>query len=334
MQREIDCLIAGGTENPAGPQHLTASTILALAQRLTARGCRTAILTIDRDIDPALVARDSSDGIDIYRSAQPRSTLPALSFALGQPRLLILPHQLATYDVLQTPGLEATWWLGEDDLGVLAEHWLQTAPRLWADSDHVAAVASRLTGRAIEAVMPPLGSSPDHASLPAGDSACIAVVGARPRDGIALTLSLARLRPDLRFLVIDWPRLTPKERHQFFAQAADCGNIDWRRPDGPAALIAALTEARVILVPAMEPIGHRDWICQMRRAGRHMLGSDLGAVPSLIGDADRILPAGAPAETWLREIDRLRRLPATADIVSHADRGYDVIAERFLRTES
>ena len=61
---------------------------------------------IDPAVDPALVLRDSSDGIDIYRNAQPRSTLPALSFALGQPRLLLLPqrNQLGASLVLQASG--------------------------------------------------------------------------------------------------------------------------------------------------------------------------------------------------------------------------------------
>jgi len=329
MQSKIDCLIAAGNEVLTGPQYFAASSILALAKALVARGQRTSILLTDNTVDTALVTRDSSDGIDIYRSSHTLSSLPSLNLALGQPRLLVLPNQLADYDILRTPGFTATLWLGEDDLAVLGDHSLAVPMRLWADSDHVADRAGQLTQLAVETVTPPLGPSPALADLRVPDASCVAVVGARPRDGIALTLALARQRKDLRFMVIDWPRLTATERQQFFARAADSGNIDWRRPDGPVAMIAALAEAGVILVPALQPIGDRAWIRQMRLAGRSLLGSDVGAVPALIGDADCILPASAPADLWWRQIDRLRRLPAAALMPDPAS-SCDAIAARFL----
>lgn len=331
MQPRIDCLIAAGNEVLTGPQYIAASGILALAKALVARGRRTAILLTDRDVDPALVPRDSSEGIDIYRSSQSPSTLPSLNFALGQPRLLVLPNQLADYDILQTPGISATLWLGEDDLAVLGDRWLAMPFRLWADSSYVAGRAGQLTRRQVAAVTPPLPPAPALAELHAPDARCVAVVGARPSDGIALTVSLARQRRDLRFMVIDWPRLTATERQHFFAQAAACGNIDWRRPDGPVALLAALAEAGVILVPALQPIGDRAWIRHLRLAGRALLGSDRGAVPALIGAADRILPAAAPDELWLQQIDRLRHLPVTSTAAApDSASASEAIAARFL----
>lgn len=331
MKREIDCLIAAGTEESIGPQYLATSTILTLAKALAVTGRKTAILVIDPALDPGLVARDDSDGIVIYHSARPISTLPALSVALGRPRILILPNQLVAYDVVQTPGLDATIWLGEDDLKPLGERWVSAPFHLWADSRYVADVAGQLTQRPVETVPPPLGPTLDRDALPPADPTCIAVVGARPRDGIALTLSLARQRRDLRFIVADWPRLTTTARQQFFALAASCGNIDWRRPEGPTALLAAVATAGVILVPAMEPIGHRDWICQMRLAGRCLLGTDVGALPDLIDNPDRILPATTPAALWLQHLDRLRQAtrttaPAADSLISSCE----AIAARFL----
>lgn len=305
MRREIDCLIATGSEILAGPQYLATSTILALAKTLAARGQRAAILAIDPALDPALVARDSSDGIHVYRTSQPVSTLPALSLALGQPRILVLPNQLAAYDLIQTPGLDVTAWLGEDDLEVLAEQAASVPLTLWADSRYVAMMAHRLTQQEVVAVAPPIGPGAD-AAIRLPDTNCIAAIGARPRDGIALTLALAKERRDLRFVIVEWPHLPKRQRQQIFEQAASCGNIDWRRPDGPSSLISALAEARIILAPAMQPIGHRDWICQMRRLGRCFLGSDLGALPDLIVAPGAVLPADATPSTWLQQIDRLR----------------------------
>jgi hypothetical protein len=330
MKREIDCLIATGSESLAGPQYLANSTIFALAKTLAIQGRKTAILVLDEELDPALVARDESDGIMIYRSAMPGSTLPALSDALGRPRILLLPNQLGAYDLLQTPGLDMTIWLGEDDLVQLGDRWVTMPLRFWADSRHVAVMAQRLTQQPVATIVPPLGPAADPQTLPPADPACIAVVGARPRDGIALIFALARQRQDLRFRVIDWPRLTPATRRQVFAHAADCGNIDWRRPEEPAALLVALAEAGVILIPAMEPIGHRDWIRQMRLAGRSLLGSDLGAVADLIGQHDRILPAGASLDQWLQHLDRLRLLPAKAATVADLTSSCDDIAGQFL----
>ena len=330
----IDCLVAAGTEELAGPQYLAASTILALAKTMAAQDGRAAILVIDPALDPGVVTRDDSDGIDIYRTARPQSTLPALSAALSRPRILVLPNQLGAYDILQTPGLDATIWLGEDDLSLLGDQLLNqgvsAASRFWADSGYVAQAAQRLLQQPVEAIPPPLGPTVDRQSLPSPDPARIAVVGARPRDGIALTLSLASRRKELRFLVLDWPYLKADARQQFFARAAECGNIDWRRPERPATLLTAIAEAGVILVPAMEATGHRDWICQMRLAGRSLLGSDLGALPALIGEPDRILPASAPPDRWLERLDRLRDKaaipPAAADLASAPDD----ITRRFL----
>jgi hypothetical protein len=334
MKREIDCLIAAGTEDLAGPQYLASSTVFALAKAMTAQGCKTGILVIDPDLDPSHVSRDENEDVVIYRSAKPVSTLPALSAALGRPRLLILPNQLDAYAILQTPGLDATIWLGEDDLTLLGNRWMSAPHRLWADSAYVAAVAQRLTQSAVEIISPPLGPTAGPGSLPSPKINCLAVVGARPRDGLALVLSLAKQRSDLHVIVVDWPRLTATARQAFFTRAADCGNIDWRRPDGPAALLNAVAEAGVILIPAMEPIGHRDWICQMRLAGRCLLGSDLGAVPALIGNRQQILPASAPPDLWLQHLDRLRHLPVTT--IPAADNGLttrcDIIVARFLAT--
>ncbi len=318
MTREIDYLIATGTEDLTGPQFLATTTILDLATSLSARKQRTAILVVDPALDPALVTREDSDGIAIYRSAQPISTLPALSLALGQPRILVLPNQLAAYDLLQTPGLDVVAWLGEDDLAALNDRGVTVPLTFWADSTYVGEIARRLTQRPVEIVPPPLGPGVGS-TMVRPDINCVAMVGARPRDGIALILNLARRRRDLRFIIVEWPHLSSRQRQQLFVLAAGCGNIDWRRPDGPASLIAALSEAGVILVPAMQPIGHRDWICQMQQLGRPFLASDLGALPDLISTQEQLLSAGAGADDWLQRLDLLRRglsTPAGAHIAS------------------
>jgi len=314
VARQIDCLIVTGEAAPQGPQYLASSTVLTLAKACAVTGSKTAILAIDPALDPALVDRDLQDDITIFRSSQPVSTLSALSYALGGPRILILPNQLAAYRPLQTPGLDAVIWLGEDDLVQLGQQSLAATLRFWADSDYVATAAASLLQLPVTAILPP----PGPAVTANGDSDtviarpnCVAVVGARPRDGIALVLALAEQRRDLRFLVVEWPYLTETERQHVFARAAQSGNIDWRRPDSPASLIGALLEAAVILAPVQQPIGHRDWILQCRRAGRHLLGSDFGALPALIGAGDRLLAPTAPPACWLQALDRLRHLPVT-----------------------
>ncbi|HWU00486.1 MAG TPA: hypothetical protein VN229_22810 [Terriglobales bacterium] len=334
VARQIDCLIVTGTAAPQGPQYLASSTVLALAKACAAAGNKTAILAIDPLLDPALVDRDLQDGITIFRNSQPVSTLSALSYALGGPRVLILPNQLAAYRPLQTPDLDAVIWLGEDDLAQLGQQSLAAALRFWADSDYVAAAAASLLQLPVTAIVPPLGfalTDNGGGDIVIARPNCVAVVGARPRDGIALVLALAEQRRDLRFLVIDWPYLTETERQHVFARAARIGNIDWRRPDSPAALIGALLEAAVILAPVQQPIGHRDWIQHCRRAGRHLLASDLGALPALIGAADRLLaPTAAPA-SWLQQIDQLRQMPVTPGTETAAG-SFAAIVGQFLST--
>ncbi|HVJ40765.1 MAG TPA: hypothetical protein VM639_04680 [Dongiaceae bacterium] len=311
MARQIDYLIASGPAVPGGPQYLASSTILALAKGIGARGSRAAILVIDPTLDPGAVARGDSEGVAVFRTSQPVSTLPALSLALGGPRILVLPNQLAAYDLLRLPGLDALAWLGEDDLAPLGRQ-LPVAPmQYWGDSGYVADLAGALLQQPVAPVAPPSGPASVAAIASRPDT--IAVMGARPRDGIALTLALAAARRDLRFIVIDWPRLGETERQDFFARAARCGNIDWRRPDGPAALLEGLLEAAVILVPAQQPIGHRDWVDHCRRCGRHLLGSDLGALPALIGADGETLPPTAPPARWLERLDHLRMQVAAAE---------------------
>jgi len=324
VARQIDCLIAAGTAVPQGPQYLASSTVLAVAKALAAAGSKTAILVLDPALDPASVTRESQDGITIFLSSQPVSTLPALRYAMGGPRILVLPNQLATYRLLQTPGLDAVIWLGEDDLAQLGQQSLVAALHFWADSDYVAAMAASLLQLPVTAVTPPPGpaiaDNSGNGTIIAQPN-CVAAVGARPRDGIALTLALAERRRDLRFIVVDWPYLAETERQHVFARAARCGNIDWRRPDSPAALIAALLEAAVILVPAQQPIGHRDWIGHCRRAGRPLLGSDLGALPALIGAGGRLLAPTATPALWLEQLDALRQQPAASVAGAHIPAG-------------
>lgn len=319
LAREVDCLIASGTAVPTGPQFLASSTVLALAKAIAARGRKAAILVVDPALDPALVRREESDGVAIFHTAQPVSSLPALAAALGQPRILLLPNQLARYRLLQTPGLDAVLWLGEDDLVPLGQQALTLPAQLWADSDYVTAAAQTLTQKPVASVAPPSGPPPARTIIPQAGS--LAVVGARPRDGIALTLALANLCRDRRFIVIEWPYLDDTERQHFFARAAGCGNIDWRRPDGPAALLAAALEAAIILAPVQQPIGHRDWIRQCRQAGRLFLASHLGALPQLIGGQGRILPATAPAMHWLEAFEALCRQPSQPRPGSDGDAG-------------
>jgi hypothetical protein len=314
VTRQIDCLIVTGEAAPLGPQYLASSTVLTLAKTCAATGSKTAILAIDPALDPALVDRDLQDDITIFRSSQPVSTLSALSYALGGPRILILPNQLAAYRPLQTPGLDPVIWLGEDDLAQLGQHSLAAPLRFWADSDYVATSATGLLQLPATTVLPPpgpVGTAKGGSDTVFARPNCVAVVGARPRDGIALVLALAEQRSDLRFIVVDWPYLVETERQHVFARAAQSGNIDWRRPDSPASLIGALLEAAVILAPVQQPIGHRDWILQCRHAGRHLLVSDLGALPGLVGAADRLLAPTAPPACWLQALDQLRHLPVT-----------------------
>lgn len=323
LARQIDYLIASGTAVPAGPQYLAGSTILGLAKAIVARGARPAILVIDPALDPALVARDDSDGIAVFRTSQPVSSLPALTLALGGPRLLMLPNQLAAYDLLRQPGLDGIAWLGEDDLANLGLR-LPAAPiRFWGDSAYVAETAAAMLQQPVAAGPPPAG--PGTTATIAARPNCIAVMGARPCDGIALTLTLAEMRRDLRFILIEWPRLAETERQALFGRAARCGNIDWRRPDNPAGLLEAMLEAAAVLVPVQQPIGHRDWIHHCRRLGRPLLGSDLGALPALIGPAGTTLPPTAPPARWMELLDQLRRRTAASDdsLASPVDRILD-----------
>jgi hypothetical protein len=199
----------------------------------------------------------------------------------------------------------------------------------WADSPYVAGSAAGLLQQRVTPVAPPAGPGLG-AATPPPEAGCVAVVGARPRDGIALTLELARRRRDLRFRIIEWPRLSSSQRHQVFALAHDCGNIDWRRPDGPGDLLAALATAQVILVPAQRPLGHRDWIAQMRRLGRHLLVSDLGALPDLVTAPDQVLSAQAAPEIWLRQLDRLRQTAAPSTASGAIGSSFGQIADRLL----
>jgi hypothetical protein len=344
---QTDCLIAAGTAVPQGPQFLSGSAVLAIAKALAAQQQKTAVLAIDPALDPALVTRDAVGDIAIFRTSQPVSSLPALSYALGggrhdrdqhgghqrgAPRILVLPNQLAAYKLLQTPGLNGVVWLGEDDLAQLGQHILAAPLRFWADSGYVASVAAGLLQQPVTAVAPPHGpTAAGNVLIPQPN--CVAVVGARPRDGIALTLVLAEQRRDLRFIVIDWPYLTDTERQHVFARAARCGNIDWRQPDSPATLIGALLEAAVILVPAQQPIGHRDWIVQCQRAGRPLLASNIGALPELIAGGGELLPPGAPAADWLQRLDALRRQPPMP-IAEMGNDPLDEIVQRFLQPMS
>jgi hypothetical protein len=310
-------LIAAGPLTQGGPQFISASSCLALARALTDLGHQSAILAIDSQIDPARVEREASDGIPVFFSALPVSTLPALRIAIGQPRVLVLPNLLTAYGATRTYGLALTAWLGEEDLASLAERRLPDHPLLLADSPAVAATAARLTQQAVPVLTPPLTavpdfSGPDRAIRPAA-SAIIAAIGARPVDGIDLVLRLALQRRDLRFIIIEWPQIDESSRARLFEAAAGCGNIDWRRPASPATLVESLVEASVILAPAMQPVGHRDWHAQACRLGKPVLRSHFISdcfAGELFGNAEQSVSADATIAVWQGALEKLLSVAA------------------------
>jgi len=316
-------LIATGPAAPTGPQFLPASSVIALARTLTELGQAAAILTIDPAADPALVGREMSDGIAVFSSALPVSSLPALRAALGYPRVLCLPNLLAAYGLKKTRGLALSAWLGEDDLAVLAGGRLPEETGFLADSAYVAAAAAGLTQQPVSLLVPPLVRVATDA-LPAPRPDCVAVIGARPVDGIELVLRMAAARRDLKIIIAEWPVLGDDDRGRFFASAMSCGNIDWRRPTSPAALVAILAEARIVLAPAMLPVGHRDWVSQACRLGRPLLRSHHIALSDSADGIDRIVAAHAPLSDWLDELDRL--LAGSADTAQACRPEMDVTA--------
>ncbi|TXH35126.1 MAG: hypothetical protein E6Q98_16430 [Rhodospirillaceae bacterium] len=318
MTISVDWLIATGSRTQSGPQFIAASSSLALARALTDLGHKSAILAIDRQADPARVEREISDGIPVFFSALPASTLPALRIAIGQPRVLVLPNLLTAYGATRTYGLDLTAWLGEDDLACLAERHLPDDPLLLADSPAVAATAARLTQQAVPVLTPPLTeipglSGPDRRIRPAA-SAVVAVIGARPVDGIDLVLCLALQRRDLRFIVVEWPQIDEGSRARLFEAAASCGNIDWRRPASPAALVESLMEATVILAPAMQPVGHRDWQAQAGRLGKPVLRSHFSGehfIGELFGNAEQSVSADATIADWQGALEKILAMAAS-----------------------
>lgn len=307
MTISVHWLIAAGPLTQGGPQFVPPSSSLALARALTDLGHPSAILAIDPRTDPARVERETSNGIPVFFSALPVSTLPALRVAIGQPRVLVLPNLLTAYGATTTHGLDLTAWLGEEDLAPLAERPLPDRPLLLADSPHVATVAARLTQQLVPVLTPPLTavSRSPKPELPIGSTApsVIAVIGARPVDGIDLALRLAMRRQDLRFIIIEWPLIHDDRRTRLFGMAARCGNIDWRRPASPAALAEILMEATAILAPAMQPVGHRDWQAQAGRLGKPLLHSHFLA--GLFDDTEQSVSADAPIADWLGALEKI-----------------------------
>ncbi len=317
-----DWLLAAGEAVQHGPQFLAASTILAIAQALTDLGHRAAILASDPGHDPMLVGRETIDRetigretmsgeaageVTVFRSARPAATLPALQVALGGPQVLCLPNQLEAHGLTRTPGLPLVAWLGEDDLPHLAMRRLPGRPVLLADSRPVAKVTETLTQQQVPVLTPPLTQTGiDCASVASagGTPPSIATIGARPRDGIELVLQLAALRRDLRFIICEWPLLEDDVRATLFAAAHASGNVDWRRPANPSALTTVLAEADLILAPAAQLTGHRDWLMQAARLGRPVLRSDLIETGGAIAQNEHIVPAGAPVAAWLEALQR------------------------------
>ncbi|MET1025952.1 MAG: hypothetical protein ABWY00_02195 [Dongiaceae bacterium] len=302
--RSCRWLIATGPAAAMGPQFLPASSVIGIARALADLGQPAAILAIDPQGDPALVDRQVSDGVPVFSSPLPVSTLPALRAALGYPRLLCLPNLLAAYGLMKTRGLMLSAWLGEDDLALLANGRLPEEACFFADSAYVAGAAAGLTQQPVSLLVPPLVRVATD-SLPTRQSRCVAVIGARPADGIEMVLRLAAARRDLKVIIAEWPVLDDDSRGRFFATAMACGNVDWRRPADPSALVAILAESCLVLAPVMLPIGHRDWIAQARRLGRPLLGSHHVAACDAAEASDRILAADAPLGDWLGALDHL-----------------------------
>lgn len=109
--------------------------------------------------------------------------------------------------------------------------------------------------------------------------------------GVETVFALARLRPDIPFLICEsWP-LAPEHKAACLARAAQLGNVRWQTPTREMRRVYA--RARVLLVPSEIDEAWGRVVSEAQASGIPVIASDRGGLPEAVGPGGLVIEGQA-----------------------------------------
>lgn len=124
-----------------------------------------------------------------------------------------------------------------------------------------------------------------------------------PKKGIDTTMALARLRPDVRFLVSESWVLSARARKKLKAKYGELKNVSFRKPSNDMRAVYA--GAKCLIVPS---IWHEAWgrvVTEAHFSGIPVIASAVGGLPESVGPGGILVDPCAPFEEWSLALSQL-----------------------------
>jgi glycosyltransferase involved in cell wall biosynthesis len=252
-----------------------------------------------------IARRDLRGGYPTHRAA-PRRVVDALR------------ERLAVF----RPDLVVAWNRASEELaraaaaaGVPSLVWVHDATLAWSQgrlppepTTRLAAVSEFLAHRVGErlgrrvAVLRPFIRLEDY-RCEAWRPEFVTLVGPRESKGVKTALGVAERLPHRRFLFVGSQGLPDRERTALAARVARLRNVRVERCASDMRTVYARTA--LLLVPSICEDAAPRVVLEAHLNGIPVVGSRIGGIPEVSGGAAVLLPASAPPDLWVAEVERL-----------------------------
>ena len=186
-----------------------------------------------------------------------------------------------------------------------------------ANSAFTAGRLAEVCGLSSEVVLPLIDARQYRTAVQPGR---VLFVNTIPRKGVETAFAVAECRPDIPFdFLLSWTHKAPAlEMLRMRAKAA--GNITLQPPTQDMRPIYG--RAKLLLAPSQWEEAWGRVATEAHVNGIPVIGSDRGGLPQAIGPGGIVLPADAPAESWVAAVSSLWDDRAAYDRTASAARAY------------
>jgi glycosyltransferase involved in cell wall biosynthesis len=254
--------------------------------------------------------RDVRNGYPTHRTA-PSGVVDALCerVAVYRPDLVVAWNRASTELARAAASLSipSLVWVHDATLAWSHER-LPPEPttRLAAVSEFLARRVGERLGRCV-AVLRPFIRLEDY-RCEARRPEFVTLVNPSESKGVEIALGIAERLPERRFLFVGSQGLLARERTALATRAARLRNVRVERHASDMRRVYARTA--LLLVPSICEDAAPRVVLEAHANGIPVVASQIGGIPEVGGDAAVLLPASAPPERWVAEVDRLLGDPA------------------------
>ncbi len=249
-------------------------------------------------------AADRCLGYAVLRSWRPSEALGA-AMAWFRPDVVVV--QSWRFDMVAdalNSGVAAMLYSHNTNSEILnVNNNLLPACALVACSTYCADFHSRAVGAKFNVLQPLINP---HRYLCDGPRNHVVQVGLSSRKGAAVTLAVARQRPDIPFLIVqNWEglRRRPDGEDDLRRQAATLTNVRIISPERDVRKL--YRRARLLLVPSQDLETWGRVVNEVQVSGIPVVASNQGGLPESVGNGGIVLDSQASTEAWVLAVARL-----------------------------